>query len=63
VLNETQSLTWMNLMYLLRCLYAKQRDVDPDVNDEEEGEYKHRLIAGGAGVLSAPDPGAGKDRL
>lgn len=23
-------------MYLLRCLYAKQRDVDPDVNDEEE---------------------------
>ncbi|HCB3592586.1 TPA: chromosome partitioning protein ParB, partial [Proteus mirabilis] len=38
VLNDTQFMTWMKLMYLLRCLYAKQRDVDPDVNDEEEWE-------------------------
>lgn len=38
VLNDVQFMTWMKLMYLLRCLYARQRDVDPDVNDEEEWE-------------------------
>lgn len=38
VLNDTQFITWMKLMYLLRCLYAKQREIDPDVNDEEEWE-------------------------
>lgn len=38
VLNDTQFITWMKLMYLLRCLYAKQREIAPDVNDEEEWE-------------------------
>lgn len=38
VLNDTQFMTWMKLMYLLRCLYARQREIDPDVNDEEEWE-------------------------
>lgn len=38
VLNDAQFMTWMKLMYLLRCLYARQREIDPDVNDEEEWE-------------------------
>lgn len=36
VLNDAQFMMWMKLMYLLRCLYARQRSVDPDVGDDEE---------------------------
>lgn len=36
VLNDAQFMKWMKLMYLVRCLYAKQRNVDPDVTDDEE---------------------------
>lgn len=36
VLNDTQFLMWMRLMYLLRCLFVKQRDIDPEVTDDDE---------------------------
>lgn len=38
LLDDTQFLLWMKLLYLLRSLYAKQRGVDSDVSDDDETE-------------------------
>ncbi|EGT3611629.1 chromosome partitioning protein ParB [Morganella morganii] len=35
LLNDTQFLMWMKLMYTLRCLFALQRNVEPDLVDDD----------------------------
>lgn len=35
ILNDTQFLMWMTLMYTLRCLFARQRNVEPGITDDD----------------------------